>query len=590
MVGWVGPRTEGPFPRGFRPPRLIEGMAQRVDTSMYRSRCTGWDLMPILMSAPWIVAGALAFVVALGLTGTAAAQPSVAPYPGVKASGTGSAPQLGAAKRRKQPVVTWVGVDTRDGGTMVFLQSTKPLTIEAPVESTSDKARVLYRFKIPGAGVHLENTLRPVDARYLGGSIREVQIRRTQGGLVLEVHSDSDMAPGFPGGVSDADGNWVYATPPSMDGSGPLPVPPGGSAANGTRGMSSAGGGSAPESYSEADLSEPAATLDDEDVRAYSPYSGRRASAADAGGIAGESGNVRSLANRRGSIRFSVAPDTRRLLDSVFSRTGRRRGFVITHIDGNDLNVAALGELSYAITDDLEVGVLALPLTLAPNVAFGDLEAYGRYRLAASEKWELFAQLGTRIGVQEFWGLAGGLESRFFLGDYIALDLGVAVDHAFEAGRSTSLYVPAAVLVYPTRSLYVGPHTSIFYGGFDSVAIPLGLLAGYRIETGGPWHIDVNAAVTSPFFYLQEAPEWLGFKAVQASVGLAFSYNVVEAARRRRYGTGGEVEGEAAYSAGEGRAEGRGSFSFTSTNDKRAADIEGDRQRLRDSEQPPILE
>ncbi len=28
MVGWVGPRTKGPFPRGFRPPGSLTGMAQ----------------------------------------------------------------------------------------------------------------------------------------------------------------------------------------------------------------------------------------------------------------------------------------------------------------------------------------------------------------------------------------------------------------------------------------------------------------------------------------------------------------------------------------------------------------------------------
>ncbi len=588
MRNLTAERREQTTARGTR---QRAGRPPRADRAPWCGRWPLWGLTRAPAYGGRLAVGALALM--LGVVGRAGAQPSAAPYPGVKASGTGSAPQISAAKRRKQPVVTWVGVDTRDGKTMIFLQSTKPLDIGAPVKSSSDKARVRYRFKLPGAAVHLDNTLRPVDTRYLGGSIRELQIRPSKGGLVLDVHSDSDEAPAFPDGFSDAEGNWVYATPPSSsDEMDPPGGGSGGSKVDGADETFNEGGTpppSEPHSYG-VDPAGPAATLEDGAVHAYAAYGGRRARSVVAGGVAGEGGKVRSLANRKGSIRLSIAPDTRRLLDGVLTRTGRRRGFVLAHIEGSDLGAAVLGELSYAITDNLEIGVLALPLTLAPQVAFGDLETYGRYRLASSRQWELFAHVGARIGVQDFSGLAAGIESRLFLSNYVALDLGVAVDHAFEPGRSTSLYVPAALLVYPARSFYVGPHTSVFYGEFSSVAIPLGVLAGYRIETGGPWHIDVNAAVTSPFFYLQDAPEWLGFKAVQASVGLAFSYNVVEAARRRRYGQGGEVTGETAYSAAAGRAGGRGTFSFTSTNDKRAAEVEGDPQRLRDTEQPPFME
>ena len=48
MVGWVGPRTEGPFSRGFRPPGSLRGWLRRnavnrqVELVLAGSLWKGW--------------------------------------------------------------------------------------------------------------------------------------------------------------------------------------------------------------------------------------------------------------------------------------------------------------------------------------------------------------------------------------------------------------------------------------------------------------------------------------------------------------------------------------------------------------------
>lgn len=487
--------------------------------------------LPLGFGAALVVAASLA-------TGRAAAQ-TPADYPGVHASGTGSTPQLDRAQKRQGAVVTWVGLERYGAAPVLFLQSTGALQIGKAKSSPSEDGLHRHRYAIAGASTHLKNTSRAVVIAHPDSPLRRVKLSRNGRGLQLDVISRSATAPSFSHQAqSKASKLWVSATDAIASdsaafGTAPVPTSPD------TLGAAPATTPGAAASETTEPTAPGRSTAGTRALGTSSYNSGARFSPSERSKAPPVS-QVPSLTPEEGSLRVSLAPDPRRLLDSTTGAVGRRRGFGLDRLQsGNrtETRVGASIEIAGTPTEAIEVGGLVVPLLLSPSFQFEDMEFYSRLRMARTEKLELVGQVAVRVGNRNNWGLQGGIEGRYALTDQLAVDFGVSLEERFaddelrveggfiiEEEDVTGFFTPIALLFFPTEATHVGLHTAFATYEFDSYAAPLGLIAGHRLNIAPYKDLGFNIAVSAPRFYTDQ--QGISFDFLQVYGGVAFHWGI----------------------------------------------------------------
>lgn len=160
---------------------------------------------------------------------------------------------------------------------------------------------------------------------------------------------------------------------------------------------------------------------------------------------------------------------------------------------------------SYGVTEDLEVGIDALPLYLTGNTTvgsfnsrvprsggFGGIPMYGRYVFFRTESVQVGGQLAIRM---LDWGFQLGLPVSIALAGRLRLETGVAFE-ATQYGKGTDVQygfvLPAAVSVDLGERAHLGARLALTYRP-DASSVAGGVFGGYVLPVGGKLRIELQA-------------------------------------------------------------------------------------------------
>lgn len=166
---------------------------------------------------------------------------------------------------------------------------------------------------------------------------------------------------------------------------------------------------------------------------------------------------------------------------------------VIRGRPGNDAWLHADAGLGVGVTRNFELGVLFLPLRLAPNSRYGSTDpglpplvtpwfghqrpdVYGRYRFLDGDV-EIGVDLHMILPAPEDFHLVAGVPFLFRVADFMRIDVGMYVQtRVFERAWG---YLPLVLSFNPSRRFFFG-----FDGGLtveDDPTFPLGFFLGFTL-------------------------------------------------------------------------------------------------------------
>jgi hypothetical protein len=149
--------------------------------------------------------------------------------------------------------------------------------------------------------------------------------------------------------------------------------------------------------------------------------------------------------------------------------------------EGQDLAVLSPGA-GFGVIDDLELGAV-WPLMVSPDLDLLDLSAYGKYQLQRGHV-EVAAYAELRIPVQDDLELAGGIPVNLHLAPNLRLETGGFLRVVFNDDTDFYIDVPLSVPIQVSPVVFVGPEIAIEIVDFNTVALPIGVIAGYTLGTG----------------------------------------------------------------------------------------------------------
>jgi hypothetical protein len=154
--------------------------------------------------------------------------------------------------------------------------------------------------------------------------------------------------------------------------------------------------------------------------------------------------------------------------------------------EGSDLAISLLGSVEYGITEELSVGVLAVPLALSPDVSFGQPVAHGTLRFIDKEKYEVGATARLTFPGENGGdlGIGAGLLGRFYLHKAAWLNVGAFVNVAASKPATTTIEVPFNLAVSFTRNLFFTLDTGFFIPEGDLDALVMSSFAGLGYTVG----------------------------------------------------------------------------------------------------------
>lgn len=182
-------------------------------------------------------------------------------------------------------------------------------------------------------------------------------------------------------------------------------------------------------------------------------------------------------------------------LDATFHITSEER------VAGADRQtyVSLLGVAAYGVTDDIELGLIALPLQVAPEGRYDDPGAYGLFRLLSIDRLELGLGIEASVPVRDESAFANALSLRVLWrpADIVRVDTGAYLVALYHDPIRTSLRFPLVVTVQLTDGFFVGAQTGLdaeYLSGADEAAgrrqnayVPAGVFLGGTLPgDGGP--------------------------------------------------------------------------------------------------------
>ena len=259
--------------------------------------------------------------------------------------------------------------------------------------------------------------------------------------------------------------------------------------------------------------------------------------AVDAGGGQAVSYTQRALTLPKGTLRVDFAPGDRAFLQS-------NAGLNITLLP-KPLKTAAGANIGagFGIIDNLEAGVILLPLQFAPSGVdtFGDLSVYGRYQFMQGN-----TQVGVHLGLQlptatEF-GLTAALPVKLVLGDNMHLNTGLglnllnngAIDDKGKPTMAVGLGVPVEFAVNVMPALFLGLGTGLNADlsptTFEAIRFPLTVFAGYTLDLGNKMLLDIVGQFGAPAFLSitkVKGDDAINFDVKQITLGATFHYGLM---------------------------------------------------------------
>jgi hypothetical protein len=226
----------------------------------------------------------------------------------------------------------------------------------------------------------------------------------------------------------------------------------------------------------------------------------------------------------------------------------------VPHLPGSAFFNASVGA-AFGITDDLTVRAQVLPLQIAGGGGFhygqstgllGGIDNPGpgvgaTYRFLKKEMFEIGASVDVNlITAQGFSGVvvAPGVPVRIHALESLRIDTGAFLPITFASmsgvplggfgttsvsANATGLQIPVSALYDITEPLHVGAATGFVIGDFStpgaSVAIPLGIFAGYAIAGKDGPVLDIDPFFTFPALTGGSAAPGSGLWVAGVSVG-----------------------------------------------------------------------
>ena len=151
---------------------------------------------------------------------------------------------------------------------------------------------------------------------------------------------------------------------------------------------------------------------------------------------------------------------------------------------------------SYGITDDLEVGAMVLPLTLSPEVKYGNPSVYGQYRMVGGDV-EVAARAEVWLPVEGDFRLQVGAPIWWKASPSVALRTGAFLMFVASDPNQMVISIPVALVINATDNFWLGISTGLSFavsdpGPGDTLAVPLGLELGYALaDSGGAPLVDL---------------------------------------------------------------------------------------------------
>lgn len=136
--------------------------------------------------------------------------------------------------------------------------------------------------------------------------------------------------------------------------------------------------------------------------------------------------------------------------------------------------------LTFGITENLDVGVLALPLMLSPDTHYGDPILHGTYRFTRGEL-EAGMFLAFDLPVNDKLDITGGIPLILHAGNSARVDLAALLHVRFDDESPVDLMFPIEIAFAATHRMFIGPESGIMVANFDRVLVPLGFFVGYTL-------------------------------------------------------------------------------------------------------------
>lgn len=157
--------------------------------------------------------------------------------------------------------------------------------------------------------------------------------------------------------------------------------------------------------------------------------------------------------------------------------------FVKPGVEGSGIAVRLDANFDYGLTEDLTLGVLAVPLGIEPDRAYGQPVAYGTYRLLDKARLEVGARASVTFPGPDDGdlGVAAGLVGRVYLNKASFLNVGAHFGLTFSDPTVTRLDVPVELGVSLTRNLFLSVQTGLGIPelDLDAFTLPARLAVGY---------------------------------------------------------------------------------------------------------------
>lgn len=191
----------------------------------------------------------------------------------------------------------------------------------------------------------------------------------------------------------------------------------------------------------------------------------------------------------RHALRPLALPAGTARIDAAFQITSQDRDAL-----GRQSYVSFLGVIGYGVTDDLELGAIALPLQVSPEGHFGDPGAYALYRFVEGDV-EAGGWIEARVPVREESAFTAGASARLLVraSESVRIDGGVSYLVAFrDPEEAMQLGFPVSVAFHSSETFFLGVSTGFDLENFHdsdraNAYIPAGVFLGGTLRgDGGP--------------------------------------------------------------------------------------------------------
>jgi hypothetical protein len=183
------------------------------------------------------------------------------------------------------------------------------------------------------------------------------------------------------------------------------------------------------------------------------------------------------------------------------------------------------GGVAIGVLETLEVGVLFVPLQLAPSVQYGDLPIVVTYAQRVGQ-WDIGARLGAYIpSNSDAFRLNPGVPVSWH-SDRVRIDTALYVPVDFEGQNTVGLNVPLRASWNVRPKIFVGAETALYDPSLkqgNNLVMPLGAFAGYTMVVGSKL-VDLTASFMWDGLFWLDAPS--GVDTVQTGTyRILFGFN-----------------------------------------------------------------